>query len=74
MVSWCKKGEYNAQISPNFELCGFNWANTHNKYVYVAGKFATKPTSYVAALHLVPNQIRSRINMVPTPAVAWTRA
>ena len=31
MVSWCKKGECNAQIYPTPELCGFNWANTHNK-------------------------------------------
>ena len=30
--------------------------------------------SYVAALYLVPNQIRYQINTVPTPAVAWTRA
>ena len=37
-------------------------------------QFVTKPMSYVAALHLVPNQIRYRINMVPTSAVAWTRA
>ena len=29
--------------------------------------------SYVTALHLVPNQIRSQINTVPTPAVACTR-
>ena len=73
MVSWCKKGEYNAQISPKSELCGFKWANTHNKCVHV-GKFVTKPMSYVAALHFVPNQIRYQINTVTTPAVAWTRA
>ena len=30
--------------------------------------------SYAAALHLVPNQIRSHMNTVPTRAVAWTRA
>ena len=29
--------------------------------------------SYVAAPHLVPNQITSQINAVPTPAVPWTR-
>ena len=34
MVSWCKKGEYNAQISPKSELCGFKWVNTHNKGVH----------------------------------------
>ena len=33
-VSWCKKGEYNAQTSPKSELCGFKWANTHNKRVH----------------------------------------
>ena len=33
-VSWCKKGEDNAQISPKSELCGFKWANTHNKCVH----------------------------------------
>ena len=33
-VSWCKKGEYNAQTSPKTELHGFNWANTHNKCVH----------------------------------------
>ena len=27
MMSWCKKGEYNAQISPKSEQCGFKWAN-----------------------------------------------
>ena len=25
MVSWCKKGAYNAQTSPESELCGFKW-------------------------------------------------
>ena len=25
MVSWCKKGEYNAQTSPKSQLCGFKW-------------------------------------------------
>ena len=34
MVSWCEKGEYNAQIIPKSELCGFKWANTHNKCVH----------------------------------------
>ena len=40
-----------------------------------AGKFVTKLMHYVAALHLVPNQIKIRcqINTVLTPAVAWTR-
>ena len=55
MVSWCKKGEYNAQISPKSEPCGVKWANPHNKCVHdpmVTGKFVTKPMSYVAALHL----------------------
>ena len=64
MGSWCKKGEFNAQISPKSELCGFKWANTRNKCVHVAGKFVTKPVSYVAALHLCriklcPKLIRS---------------
>ena len=34
MVSWCKKGESYLQISPKLELCGFNWANNHNKCVH----------------------------------------
>ena len=34
-MSWCKEGEYNAQISPKSELCGFKWANTHNKCVNI---------------------------------------
>ena len=58
MVSWCKQGEYNAQASPKSELCGFKWANSHNKCVHdsnVTRKFVTKPMSYVAALCLVPN-------------------
>ena len=29
-----KKGEDNAQLSPKSELCGFKWANTHNKCVH----------------------------------------
>ena len=28
MVNWCKKGEYNAQISLKSELCGFKWRLT----------------------------------------------
>ena len=57
MMSWCKKGAYNAQTSPKSELCGFKWANTHNKCVhdYVTRKSVTKPMSYVAALRLIPN-------------------
>ena len=42
-------------------------------WLYVPGKFVTKPMSYVATLHLVPNQIRPKINTVPMPGVAWTR-
>ena len=34
MVSWCKKGKFHAQIPPKAELCGFKWANTHNKCVH----------------------------------------
>ena len=67
-MSWCKKGGYSAQISPKSEVTGFKWANT------LTGRIITKPMSYVAALHLVPHQIRSQINTVPTPAVAWTGA
>ena len=33
-ASWCKKGEYSAQISPKSELCGFKWASTYNKCVH----------------------------------------
>ena len=31
---WCKKGEDNAQIPQQSELCGLKWANTHNKHVH----------------------------------------
>ena len=34
MVSWCRKGEYNAQMSPKSELCGFEWGDTHKKCVH----------------------------------------
>ena len=38
MLSWCKKGEYNHQKSRiiilKSVLCGFKWANTHNKCVH----------------------------------------
>ena len=55
--------EYNAQISPESELCGFNWPNTHNKCVrdYVAGKFVTKRVSYVAALHLYQIKLGTKL-------------
>ena len=56
---WVQVGNHSQQMCP---------------WPYVPGKFVTKPMSYVAALHLVPNQIRYQINTVPTPAVAWTRA
>ena len=73
MVSWCKKGECNAQISPKSGLCGQtlttdvsmtpgDWQFCHQTHVF-CGRTA-----------LVPNQIRYQINTVPTPAVAWTRA
>ena len=34
MVSWRKKAEYNAQISPKSEQCGLKWANAHSKCVH----------------------------------------
>ena len=34
MVSGCKKRKWNVQKSPKSELCGFKWANTHNKCVH----------------------------------------
>ena len=39
--------------------CGASKAEARNGHgrLYVAGKFVTKPMSYVAALHLVSNQI-----------------
>ena len=57
MVSWCKKGEYKAQISQKSEPSGFKWAKTHNKRVhdYVIGKCDDKPLSFMAALHFVRN-------------------
>ena len=53
---WAERGG-GAQISPKSELCGFKWANTHNKCVHDSVKlaFVTTPMSYVAAVHLVPN-------------------
>ena len=76
MVSWCKKGECNAQISPKSELCGFKWANTHNKTVHDSmGLVTSSPTHVLCGrTTFVPNQIRYQINTVPTPTVAWTRA
>ena len=58
MVSWCKKGAYNAQTSPKPELCGFKWQTlTTNVSMTLCDSqiSVTKPMSYVAALRLVPN-------------------
>ena len=77
MVSWCKKGAYNAQTSPKSELCGFKWANTHNKCVHDSMRLTNlSPNPCLMWLHYVWYQIkiRSQINTVPTPTVAWTRA
>ena len=87
MVRWCKEGECNAQISPKAELCGFQWANTHNRCVhdYLTGKFVTKPMSYVAALHVyriklnpksqiqVPNQYCPYAYCILDKGVVYTR-
>ena len=54
-MSWCKKGEYNAQISQKIRA---TWVQVgkHSQQMcprpYLTGKFVTKPMSYVAALHL----------------------
>ena len=54
MVSWCKKGEHNALISPKSELSGLSGQTltTNVSMTLVTGKFVTEPMSHVAALHL----------------------
>ena len=46
--------------SGNFKFLGMKlpgmWSCKVHSQPYVTGKFVTKPMSYVAALHLVPNQ------------------
>ena len=77
MLSWCKKGAYDAQTSPKSELLGFKWANTHNKSVHYSMQLANpSPNPCLMWLHYVwyPIEIRSQINTVPTPTVAWTGA
>ena len=63
MVSWCKKGECNAQTSPKSELCGFKWANTHNKCVHSQIRQETHVlcgcTTFGTELKLGPKLIRS---------------
>ena len=34
MVSWCKKGEHNAQMSPKIGAMWVQVANSHNKYFH----------------------------------------
>ena len=51
MVSWCKKGAYNAQTSPKSELCGFKWANTHNNCVHDSMLLATPSPNLCLMLH-----------------------
>ena len=40
MVSWRKQGEYNAQRYQKSELCGFKWANIHNKCAHESMRLA----------------------------------
>ena len=68
MVSRCKKGAYNAQTFQKSELCGFKWANTHNKCVHDS-MFLANPspnlclmlhcTTFGTELKLGPKLIRS---------------
>ena len=47
---------------PKSELCGFKWANNYNKCVHESmSQFATKPMSYVAALHLYQIKLGSKL-------------
>ena len=76
MMSWCKKGGYSAEISPKSELCWFKWAKTHKKCVQDSMLLANlSPNPCLMWLHYnwYRIKIRSQINVVPTPTVAWTR-
>ena len=72
MVSWCKKGEYNAQTSPKSALCEFKWSNARNKCVHDSMSLANLSPN-PCLMWPVPNQNRLKVNTVPTPAAAWTR-
>ena len=59
MVSWSKIGEYNASISPKAELCGFKWANTHNKCVHDPIELANlSPNPHLMWLHYIWYRIK----------------
>ena len=54
-MSWCKKGEYDAQNIPKIRAMWVQVGRQSKQTcpgLYVAGKFVTKPMSYVAAQHL----------------------
>ena len=76
MVSWCEKGEYNAQKYPknqssagstgqtltlNVSMTPCGWQICHQTHVLCG------------CTTFVPNQITSQISRVPTPTVAWTK-
>ena len=69
MVSWCKKGEYNAQISPKSELCGFKWVNAHNKCVHDPVQLANLSPNPCL---MWPHYICTKSNEVPNYYVPYT--
>ena len=69
MASSCKKGAYNAQTSPNSELSGLKWANTHNKCVHDSMLLANpSPNPCLMWLHYVWYRIKigSQISTAPS--------
>ena len=76
MGSWCKKGEYYAQISPKSELCGSSGQTltTNVSMTLCTWQICHQTHVLCGRTTFVPNQIRYQINTAPPPAVAWTRA
>ena len=55
-----EEGEYNAEIYPKSERCGFKWANTHNNRVHGPMKLAnSSPNRCLMWLHYIWYQIKS---------------
>ena len=59
MMGWCNKGGYGAHISPKSEMCGFKWANTHNKCVHESMQLANlSPNPCLMWLHYIWYRIK----------------
>ena len=71
-VSWCKKGEYTAQISPKSELCGFKWANTHNRCVHDPMQLANvSPNPCLVWPHYISYRIKLGTQLIRTLRPLW---